>query len=72
MKTFISIGECMLELSAMQKDLWRMSVAGDTLNTAWYARACLSNNWHVSFATKIGNDGMSSNCLLYTSDAADE
>ena len=63
MKTFISIGECMLELSAMQKDLWRMSVAGDTLNTAWYARACLSNNWHVSFATKIGNDGMSSKVI---------
>ena len=65
MKTFISIGECMLELSAMQKDLWRMSVAGDTLNTAWYARACLSNNWHVSFATKIGNDGMSSKVINF-------
>ena len=40
MKTLISIGECMLELSAMGDELWRMGVAGDTLNTAWYARAC--------------------------------
>ena len=65
MKTLISIGECMLELSAMRDELWRMGVAGDTLNTAWYARACLSKKWRVSFATKIGSDVMSSRVISF-------
>ena len=39
--SFASIGECMIELSAGKGDLWRMGFAGDTFNTAWYARAIL-------------------------------
>ena len=65
MKKFVAIGECMLELSTVKDDLWKMGVAGDTLNTSWYARACLSKNWSVLFATKIGKDVMSSKVISF-------
>ena len=65
MKTFVAIGECMLELSSVKDDIWKMGVAGDTLNTSWYARACLSKNWRVLFATKIGKDVMSSKVINF-------
>lgn len=59
MKRLVSIGECMLELSAAKGDLWRMGIAGDTLNTAWYARACLPADWVVAYGTCIGTDEVS-------------
>lgn len=59
MKRFVSIGECMIELSGGTDDLWRMGIAGDTLNTAWYARASLPDDWRVSYGTVIGSDGFS-------------
>ncbi|NIZ11731.1 sugar kinase [Pseudooceanicola sp. HF7] len=59
MSRFLSIGECMLELSGAGDDLWRMGIAGDTLNTAWYARACLPDNWQVAYGTCIGRDPFS-------------
>jgi 2-dehydro-3-deoxygluconokinase len=59
MSRFMSIGECMLELSGAGDDLWRMSIAGDTLNTAWYARACLPGSWQVAYGTCIGRDPFS-------------
>ena len=65
MKKLISIGECMLELSSVKDDIWKMGIAGDTLNTSWYARACLSKNWSVLFATKIGKDVMSSKVINF-------
>ena len=59
MKRFVSIGECMVELSGGTNDLWRMGIAGDTLNTAWYARASLPDDWRVSYGTVIGCDAFS-------------
>ena len=62
MSRFLSIGECMLELSGAGDagdDLWRMGIAGDTLNTAWYARACLPDSWQVGYGTCIGRDPFS-------------
>ena len=38
MKNFVSVGECMLELSNIEDRIFKMGFAGDTLNTAWYAR----------------------------------
>src|SRR5690606_35320963 len=52
----ISLGEAMLELSSRGDDLWRMGVAGDTLNTAWYLRAALPTAWSVGYLTRIGSD----------------
>lgn len=65
---FVSIGECMLELSAAGGDLWRMGIAGDTLNTAWYARACLSRDWAVAYGTCIGTDDTSQRISTFLAD----
>jgi hypothetical protein len=53
---FASIGECMIELSAGKDDLWRMGFAGDTFNTAWYARAILPKTKRVGYVTALGDD----------------
>ncbi len=55
----LSVGEAMLELSPRAEDLWRMGVAGDTLNTAWYLRALLPAAWRVGYASRLGVDGFS-------------
>ena len=65
MKNFVSIGECMLELLSIKKNLFKSGFAGDTLNTAWYARAVFSKSWSVSFATKLGRDELSQNAVSF-------
>ena len=51
----LSIGEAMVELSqAGQRDLWRLGVAGDTLNTAWYLRRLLDADWRVGYLSRVG------------------
>ncbi|WP_460274345.1 sugar kinase [Celeribacter sp. ULVN23_4] len=72
MKRFLAIGECMLELSAAGEALWQMGIAGDTLNTAWYARACLSDDWAVAYGTKIGNDVFSQRVPRFLKEAGIE
>lgn len=59
MRRFVSIGEVMIEMSPRGEgdgESWRMGVAGDTLNTAWYARALLGADWTVSYFTALGAD----------------
>lgn len=56
---FVAVGEAMIELSGERGDLWRMGVAGDTLNTAWYARACLPAGWQVDYLSRLGTDPFS-------------
>jgi 2-dehydro-3-deoxygluconokinase len=55
-KTFLSIGECMVELSGGEGGMFRLGFAGDTLNTAWYARSALSPEWEVAYFTAAGDD----------------
>ena len=57
--SFLSIGECMVELSQAGDGLLRKGFAGDTFNTAWYARACLPAEWSVDYFTALGDDIMS-------------
>lgn len=57
--SFVTIGECMIELSQRQGDLWQMGFAGDTFNTAWYARALLPVEKPVAYVTAIGDDPFS-------------
>lgn len=59
----------MIELSEAQgaADLWRMGVAGDTLNTAWYARALLPVDWQVSYLTRVGQDRFSDRIVAFLS-----
>jgi 2-dehydro-3-deoxygluconokinase len=55
-KRFVSIGECMIEMSGGDDRQYSMGLAGDTLNTAWYARALLPKDWSVDFVTALGDD----------------
>ena len=57
MSRLLCLGECMLELSSPSDNAWQLGVAGDTLNTAWYARLCLpETDWRVAYSTRIGVD----------------
>ena len=51
----LSIGEAMVEMSpAEAPELWRLGIAGDTLNTAWYLRGLLGPAWRVGYLTRVG------------------
>ncbi|MDS7597709.1 sugar kinase [Agrobacterium tumefaciens] len=62
---FLSIGECMVELSQAGDGLLRKGFAGDTFNTAWYARACLPQDWSVDYFTGLGDDSLSEDMLAF-------
>jgi 2-dehydro-3-deoxygluconokinase len=55
-KRFVSIGECMIEMSGGDDRQYSMGFAGDTLNTAWYMRALLPKDWSVDYVTALGDD----------------
>lgn len=57
--SFLAIGECMVELADAGDGLYRRGFAGDTFNTAWYARRLLPPEWCVSYASAIGTDAIS-------------
>jgi 2-dehydro-3-deoxygluconokinase len=56
MPRFVSVGECMIEMSGGEDGTYRLGYAGDTLNTAWYARARLPKDWDVDYVTALGDD----------------
>ncbi|CAN7534557.1 sugar kinase [Rhizobium sp. LjRoot30] len=66
---FLSIGECMVELSQAGGGLLRKGFAGDTFNTAWYARACLPATWSVDYLTGLGDDPVSEEMLSFMAGA---
>ncbi|MEZ5809813.1 MAG: sugar kinase [Rhizobiaceae bacterium] len=69
MRKFLSIGECMIEMAPNSGGAWTMGFAGDTLNTAWYARACLpERSWQVDYFTRLGTDGFSDRIIGFLSD----
>lgn len=56
MPSFLSIGECMIELASLGGDTMRKGFAGDTFNTAWYAQAFRPAGWSVGYFTALGDD----------------
>ncbi|MBV1869031.1 MAG: sugar kinase [Marinosulfonomonas sp.] len=68
-RLFISIGECMVEMAPQDDGAFRMGFAGDTLNTAWYARRGLPDNWDVSFFTDLGQDSASKDMMRFLNEA---
>lgn len=58
-KRFVSVGECMIELSGGEARQYRMGFAGDTLNSIWYARARLPADWTTDYVTALGDDAYS-------------
>lgn len=67
MNRFVSIGECMIEMSGGENQTYRQGFAGDTLNTAFYARAALSDSWSVDYFTALGDDIYSDQMLDFMS-----
>ncbi|WP_313349125.1 sugar kinase [Paracoccus sp. (in: a-proteobacteria)] len=63
MKRFVSVGECMVELSSTDQGCWRKGIAGDTFNTAWYARALLPLDWTVAYLTRLGTEAFSEQAI---------
>ncbi|SES07303.1 2-keto-3-deoxygluconate kinase [Tranquillimonas rosea] len=64
-RSLLTVGECMVEVAPAEGDLFRVGYAGDTLNTAWYARRLLGDDWDVSFATKVGTDAVSDRMVAF-------
>jgi 2-dehydro-3-deoxygluconokinase len=62
---FVSIGECMIEMSGGEERLYRLGYAGDTLNTAWYMRALLDADWSVDYFTGLGEDKYSADIRAF-------
>ena len=66
---FLSIGEPMVELSQAGDGNLRKGFAGDTLNTAWYARAYFPSDWSVDYFTALGDDPLSEDMLAFIKQA---
>ncbi|MHA7967814.1 sugar kinase [Rhizobium sp. CAU 1783] len=64
-KRMLSIGECMVELMQAEGDLLRKGFAGDTFNTAYYARLFLPADWSVDYLTAVGTDKISDEMLHF-------
>jgi 2-dehydro-3-deoxygluconokinase len=62
---FFSIGECMIEMSGGEDRQYRLGYAGDTLNTAWYMRALLGEDWSVDYFTGLGEDRYSNDIRAF-------
>ncbi|CAN7403835.1 sugar kinase [Pararhizobium sp. LjRoot238] len=61
----LSIGECMVELMQAEGDFLRKGYAGDTFNTAYYARLFLPKDWSVDYFTAVGTDTVSDEMLAF-------
>ena len=46
----------MVEMSTQDAQTFHLGFAGDTFNTAWYARHVLDDNWDVDFISALGGD----------------
>ena len=67
MTRMLCIGECMLELApAGAPDTYRAGFAGDTFNTAWYARRHAGPGLEVAYMTAVGTDAVSQRLVDFT------
>ncbi|MEL7149318.1 MAG: sugar kinase [Pseudomonadota bacterium] len=56
MPRLLSIGECMIELAPTPDGTFSIGFAGDTFNTAWYARRIAEPDIEVAYLSAIGDD----------------
>ncbi|GGF66354.1 2-dehydro-3-deoxygluconokinase [Paracoccus acridae] len=64
----LSIGEAMVELGQSDRPgLWRLGIAGDTLNTAWYLRRLLGADWQVDYLSRVGQGAFSQQMVDFLS-----
>lgn len=50
-----------------QPGLWRLGIAGDTLNTAWYLRRLLGADWQVDYLSRVGQGAFSQQMVDFLS-----
>jgi len=62
---FVAVGECMVEMAPTGEGTYALGFAGDTLNTAWYARKCLGPGAEVSYLTAVGTDRVSDRMIEF-------
>jgi 2-dehydro-3-deoxygluconokinase len=62
---FLAIGECMVEMAPADDGRYAMGFAGDTFNTAWYARRALPPGVEVAYLTAVGSDETSRRMLAF-------
>ena len=55
----------MVEFAPQGGKLYAMNFAGDTFNTAWYARKLLPRDWSVAYGTCVGDDAVSDEMLAF-------
>lgn len=68
-RTFLSIGECMVEMAPTASGDYHLGFAGDTLNTAWYARRSFGPDWDIAYFTAVGQDAVSRRMTDFIRDA---
>ena len=61
--SLLCIGECMVEMAPLGDSTYRMGFAGDTFNTAWYARKLMPADWSINYFTAVGDDVASGEML---------
>lgn len=65
-RRFVSVGECMVEMAPTgTAGTFAMGFAGDTFNTAWYARRALPDDWRVDYVSCVGTDPVSDRMLAF-------
>ncbi|MGR3712408.1 MAG: sugar kinase [Shimia sp.] len=62
----LAIGECMVEMAPTDGGLFKMGFAGDTFNTAWYARRLARAGMDVAYLTAVGDDAASDKLRAFT------
>jgi 2-dehydro-3-deoxygluconokinase len=65
----VGIGEAMIEFAPVSAGLFKRGFAGDTLNTSWYLRRLLPDEFRVSYATCIGTDAVSNEFVAFVEEA---
>ncbi|MDJ0638567.1 MAG: sugar kinase [Paracoccaceae bacterium] len=69
MKRLLAIGECMIELAPDAAGKFDMGFAGDTFNTAWYARRLAGDQISVGYLSAVGDDEPSHRMTAFMEDA---
>ncbi len=68
-KRLLSIGECMIELAPTPDGTFSIGFAGDTFNTAWYARRMAAPDIEVAYLSAVGDDEPSTRMRDFIKDA---
>ncbi|WP_172327218.1 sugar kinase [Mangrovicoccus sp. HB161399] len=69
MTRFLAIGECMIELSPTPDGTYAMGFAGDTFNSAWYAKKLGGPDLEVAYLSAMGDDGPSAQMAAFMDSA---